>query len=389
MTDGNQALLSPLTNEMILATTRSILNDAWLHAKTQESVALATLGLVFSPRLSVTAIGTALAQRTGHAEKHGVKQVDRLLRNDNFVLKDCERAYVRKVVANRRNIITALDWTEFALDGQSTICLNLITKHGRATPLVWITVDTFSLKDHRNHFEDELLRLFKDCLPPGQLGVVVLADRGFGDVALYQELEDELGFDYVIRFRGSILVEDVKGTRKRADQWLADSGGRELRVRRPKLTGKRCEVTTMVAVHDPRMKEPWFLASSLPGSAKALKLLYGKRFTIEETFRDQKDMRFGWGLYDTIVTQPARRDRLLFLAALAQLILTLLGAIGEEMGQDKGLKTNTVKKRTHSLFRQGREYLKGRTADIASKMRERFQYLVDSLGHTTAHYALI
>src|SRR4051794_21629990 len=97
----------PLTNADILAAAESILAEANLHAKTRASISLAVLGLTFSSRLSVTAIGTSLGQRTGHAEKHGVKQVDRLLRNENFSLEDCERAYVRKVLGNRRNIVTA------------------------------------------------------------------------------------------------------------------------------------------------------------------------------------------------------------------------------------------------------------------------------------------
>ena len=40
-------------------------------------------------------------------------------------------------------------------------------------------------------------------------------------------------------------------------------------------------------------------------------------------------------------------------AAFAQGLLTLLGAASEASGLDRVLKTNTVKKRTHSLFRQG------------------------------------
>ncbi len=34
-------------------------------------------------------------------------------------------------------------------------------------------------------------------------------------------------------------------------------------------------------------------------------------------------------------------------------LLTLLGAAGEELGYDRHLKINTTKRRTHSLFRQG------------------------------------
>ena len=50
-----------------------------------------------------------------------------------------------------------------------------------------------------------------------------------------------------------------------------------------------------------------------------------------------------------------RRDRLLFIAAIAQLLLTLTGAAGEQLGLDVKLRVNTAKKRTHSLLRQGRE----------------------------------
>jgi hypothetical protein len=75
--------------------------------------------------------------------------------------------------------------------------------------------------------------------------------------------------------------------------------------------------------------------------------------TIEETFRDEKDLHFGLGLSATHIKDAARRDRLLFLVALAHALLTLLGAASEETGLDRTLKANTSKKRTHSLFRQG------------------------------------
>jgi hypothetical protein len=87
-----------------------------------------------------------------------------------------------------------------------------------------------------------------------------------------------------------------------------------------------------------------------------VKALYGRRFTAEETFRDQKDLRFGESLCATQVTQTARRDRrLLFVSALAQVLLTLHGAAGERVGLDRALRVNTADKRTYSLFRQGRE----------------------------------
>jgi hypothetical protein len=53
------------------------------------------------------------------------------------------------------------------------------------------------------------------------------------------------------------------------------------------------------------------------------------------------------------IADPQRRDRLLLLSALAVVLLTLLGAAGESIGLDRLLKSNTSKRRTHSLFRQG------------------------------------
>jgi hypothetical protein len=34
-----------------------------------------------------------------------------------------------------------MDWTDFDADNQTTIMLSLLTSHGRATPLIWLTVD--------------------------------------------------------------------------------------------------------------------------------------------------------------------------------------------------------------------------------------------------------
>ena len=62
---------------------------------------------------------------------------------------------------------------------------------------------------------------------------------------------------------------------------------------------------------------------------------------------------FGMGLSSMHVSRPDRRDRLLLISALAIAVLSLLGAAGERIGYDRWLKANTVKRRTHSLFRQG------------------------------------
>ena len=69
--------------------------------------------------------------------------------------------------------------------------------------------------------------------------------------------------------------------------------------------------------------------------------------------RDTKDLRFGMGLGTIHVNSAERRDRLWLINAFAVVLLTLLGAAGEALGYDRMLKASTVKRRVHSLFRQG------------------------------------
>ncbi len=95
----------------------------------------------------------------------------------------------------------------------------------------------------------------------------------------------------------------------------------------------------MVCVHDKKMKEAWCLATSRTDLvAQQVVKLYGRRFTIEENFRDTKDLKFGLGLSTTHIGDCQRRDRLLLLVAIAQGLLTLLGAACEETGLDRRLK---------------------------------------------------
>ena len=102
------------------------------------------------------------------------------------------------------------------------------------------------------------------------------------------------------------------------------------------------------------MAAPWcVVASDEKIATRTLIRYYAKRWGIETSFRDIKDMRFGMGMSAMRIRQPKRRDRMLPLSASSIAPLTLLGAAGENLGYDRWLKANTVKTRTHSLFRQG------------------------------------
>lgn len=287
----------------------------------------------------------------GLSPKHAAKQVGRLLSNEGLDLPTILPLWIKFVLGARTDAIVAMDWTDFDADEQTTIVLSLITTHGRATPLMWKTVSKKGLKTRRNGYEDELLEQLRAAIPE-TVSVTILADRGFGDQKLYEYLRT-LNFDFVIRFRGNVLVTSATGKSQKAEEWLR-SDGRLQTLSQATVTTDETTVARVVIVRAAGMKEAWYLASSREDlSGAEIKQLYGRRFTIEETFRDTKDLHFGLGLSSTHIKDPDRRDRLLLLVALAESLLTLLGAAGESVGLDNAFKANTVSKRTHSLFRQG------------------------------------
>jgi hypothetical protein len=351
---SRRAMTSLLKNPLRVGETIEGLFENDLHAKRVESVANGVVGVLHAAVLSIHAIGRAYAHAVGRNKKHGVKQIDRLLSNAGIDVWELFPKWVDFVVGPREELVIALDWTDFENDDHATLAAHLITTHGRATPLIWMTVPKSTLEGQRNAHEHKLIEKLHECIA-ANVRITLLADRGFGDQKLYRMLQT-LGWDFVIRFKGNIQVESADGESKTAAAWVPDSG-RAMMLRGARVTRKRAEVPAVVVVHAKNMKEAWCLATTMrEHKASEIVKLYGRRFTIEETFRDEKDLRFGLGLSSTHIRDTARRDRLLLLAAIAHALLTLLGAAGEECGMDRMLKVNTVKRRTLSLFRQGTEW---------------------------------
>ena len=322
-----------------------------MHAARVASLTNGVVGVLTAAVVSIHAIGQAYAAVAGIKAKSGVKQIDRLLSNGGIDVSAIQKEWVKFVIGVRKQVVIAMDWTEFDDDDHSTLCAYLVTNHGRATPLVWQTVQKSELRGKRTGIEHAFIERMHGWLDP-EIQVELLADRGFGDQKLY-ELLTLHGWDFHIRFRGNIRVENADGEARAASDWL-HSTGRARMLRGAKVTDDRAEVAAVVVVHARGMKEPWCLVTSRADfTASQVVKRYGRRFSIEETFRDTKDLRFGMGLKATHIGKPARRDRMLLLVALAHALLTLLGAASEATGMDSYLKVNTVKRRTHSLYRQG------------------------------------
>jgi hypothetical protein len=142
--------------------------------------------------LAVNTIGQGLALARGRLPKHTIKQVDRLRSNAGINVDKLAERWIPYVIGQRSQIIVAMDWTDFDADDHATIMLSLISKHGRSTPLIWLTVDKF--KNHRNAYEYRVLVQLAEVVS-ADVKVMIVADRGFGDQKLYRALTKELKFD--------------------------------------------------------------------------------------------------------------------------------------------------------------------------------------------------
>lgn len=323
------------------------------HGKTVTAVENALRALLDVGSVGLMALASALASMQGLLLKNAQRRLEDLLHNARFDPWSWAEHWVPYVLAQRSEVLLAMDWTDYDADAHSTICVSVITEHGRATPLLWKTHPKRLLTDGGRTDEEDALLLRLRAVVPAGVRITLVADRGFADQKLMRLLT-EWGWSYVIRLRKNITVTDAHGTAKPAGEWLRPDG-RAVRVERATLTTEHTPIGSFVAVRAKDMKDAWLLACSADVFSSAMAVaIYGKRFTIEETFRDQKDPRFGMGLEQVRCEAPEKRDRLTMLAALAHGLLTLLGAAGEASGVDRTLSRK--KGRVFSLLRQGQLY---------------------------------
>lgn len=337
-----------------------------LHHKQVLSVGLVTLGVIFSARMTIHAIGTAMAQARHFVfPKHGIKQVDRFMSNSKIKPVVLREGLVRAVVGNRKAVEMTMDWTDFDKDDQTTLAISLVLRHGRAIPLVWTNVRKSTLKGKRAMHERTAVQMLRDALPKGA-HVTLMADRGFGDTKLFDHLIGIPGFDFIVRFRKDykIHAEDYLGKAREA----VHRNGRIRVFKDALLTGNERGPYTVVLYKARKMKDSWCLATNIDTvDGRDIVNKYSRRFECEESFRDLKDWRFGLALKHTKIGSNMRREKLLFVFALAAFLLTLVGSASEQLGFDRLLRANTSKRRTHSLFRQGREIVRGALPDVLER----------------------
>lgn len=284
---------------------------------------LATLvaAAVQTERPNLATLGRRLAGPT--TAKSGIKRAWRFTANPRIEIADAMAGVIQRLVRRRKKrLLVSFDWTEVR-DFHTLMAAACIG--GRAIPLLWASYPEWKLHRSQNALEEGLLRLLRTLIP-ASVEVVILADRGFGR-AEWAAVCQELGFHYLVRIKPTVTVACTRyrgvlrgyPVRKGMAHLLREvSYRKDARVRHNLVVRWQRDLPK-------KRDEPWYLMTDLNGQAAALCQLYGRRMSVEELFRDQKNRRNGLALRNTRYRNAQRFDRFLLIVALAYILLVGLG----------------------------------------------------------------
>lgn len=355
-------------------------NIDFMHQTRAASVLAAVAGLLRGGTLTLTHLGRALAG-DGHT-KHKIKRIDRLLGNAHLHREQPQlyAALARWLLSGVERPVIVVDWSDCEPGHQWLMLTAALTVGGRSLPLYQEVHRLSAYNSPRTH--QRFLKALHGVLP-AHCRPILITDAGFRGP--WFRAVEALGWDWVGRIRNRIKVQMDGETRWRYTtaiyrdathrvrhlgwSWLSHrqpygaqlylvrmshrGPGRPLKAHGRGPNARRCRKL---------YRDPWLLASSLPhtrGMARRVVALYAKRMQIEETFRDMKDERWGFGVAQARCSVRVRREILLLIGALALLLLWLVGLVARGCGWARHFQANTERARAVlSLVFLGREVLR-------------------------------
>jgi hypothetical protein len=339
-----------------------------MHAARRQALVVSVAAAITGARLTVTALGRAMDSSA--AVKHCIKRADRLLSNPHLQheRRGVYLALAHALIGSTTRQVVIVDWAPVDEAGMHFLLRAATPVGGRALTL-YDEVHTLATREKPKTHARFLARL-QEVLPAGCRPIVV-TDAGFR-TPWFKQVE-RLGWDWVGRIRHRHLVQF-----ETAGEWLAAKALYSQATRVPQALGRvrltqsrpiDCELILYRGKAKGRIKktrlgkrsrsahsqkqaarqrEPWLLATSLPVHSKLAKQvvrLYALRMQVEEAFRDLKSSRFGLSFEQSRTGDLERLQLLLLIAALAMLVLWLLGKAAELTQQHRAYQPNTVRHR--------------------------------------------
>ncbi len=234
----------------------------------------------------------------------------RLLKNPLLSGAELLEPWARQALAaagqHGQTAILSLDQTD--LGDRFAILMVGLGVGDRAVPLAW-AVEAGPANPGFDA-QQRLLERVRDWLPAGA-EVLLLADRFYPSVALFEWLHARPNWHYRLRLKGNPTVDPGFGDIVTTGELAAGDTERYL----PKVRlFNRSVPTNLGILHEAGHPEPWIIAMNDPPSRATVRD-YASRWGIEPMFSDFKSR--GFQLEDTRLRAADRLDRLLVITALA------------------------------------------------------------------------
>ena len=234
----------------------------------------------------------------------------RLLKNPLLASPVLLEPWARQALAaagqHGQTVVLSMDQTDLG-DRFAVLMLGLVVGD-RALPLAWAA--EAGPANLGFDWQYILLERVRDWLP-ADAEVLLLADRFYPSVALFEWLHAQSNWHYRLRLKGNLTVDPGLGDLTTTGELAA--GHAEQYLGDVRLFNHGVP-TNFGILHEPGHPEPWIIALNDPPNRATVRD-YGSRWGIEPMFSDFKSR--GFQLEDTHLRAPDRLDRLLAIMALA------------------------------------------------------------------------
>ena len=290
-----------------------------LRLSQSKALAQIVFGAMECRRVSQADIGRAM--ETGTVAKHNIKRISRFVRNKRVnIAKGCRGLVRIAAKASGKCLVVAVDWVDI---GKYKVLKAAVPIRGRAVPILFAAYPKWRLKRSQNAFEEAFFELLVTLLP-ARTWTIIVADRGFARAELAGKLR-ELGLNHVIRVNARVRFVSERFDGLLSEHGVREGGHRDLGFGRYTAS---CPVERRVIVRWERgYEEPAILGTDLPWNWRKVVEVFKRRMSIEELFRDEKNIRYGWGLRQLKIGTAGRLERMFLVLAFAYLLLLLIGLV--------------------------------------------------------------
>jgi hypothetical protein len=320
----------------------------WRDARHLQTLAWMVVGLIQAECVKLTA-WVPFVQGRAHYAQSTQRRFRRWLANRRIEVAPLYGSLIQQALQDwgTHTLYLALDtsmlWNQYCL-----IRLSVVYR-GRAVPVVWEV-----LKHGSSSVPHEAYAALLDAVPallPAGVKVVFLADRGFADTELFAQLR-RLGWHFRIRIKATFTVLRPGQSACKVED-LALAPGRALCLHNVAITGEQFGPVSLALARHSRNGEAWYIVSDEPTRVYTFEE-YGRRFTIEENFLDDKSN--GFQLESSLVRDAEALTRLCLVLAVATLYLVGQGT--QVVAQQKRRWVDPHWLRGNSYLRLGWQWVK-------------------------------